>query len=188
MADFKKITVKDVAMKDAIMWLICSGLEHKVERFKAARNLDLQTATVKQLVSVGLDQDHAEKLIEHIHLAKSVSRLEELTAELDAVKLEKKGLEELLVAKDEKIRQLTEDNHSRDQPSDIRQRGEVQGRDLEERQEHEPREEEISICNKPEMIICSKPETVVTSQFKQLHHPYGKKHYKEEPAEAHRYF
>jgi hypothetical protein len=172
-------TVEEVAI-----WLICIGLaDNKVERFKNVAGPDLSTITKEDLIGLGLDQDQAERLLQHVEFTKSVSNLEELAAELEAVKLAKKELEEQLVAKDEKISELEkltgDDGNPEDHLLAMEHRHEIERRRLEEHHEGELRVEEIDIHHKRE-VAKSTPD-------KEGPH-LGKKHFKEEPVDLHRYY
>lgn len=165
----KQWTVEEVAI-----WLMCIGYADKVERFQMVTGLDLSNLTSEELSGLDMDQEEADKLLHHVEFTKSVSSLEEMAAELEATKLAKQALEEQLVAKEKKI---SEDRYENRILAMVH-RHEIERRRLEERQEQEVHAEEIDIHRKRQVAQ--------TSPGKDAIH-LGKKHFKQEPVDLHRF-
>lgn len=186
--------IEQWSVDEVAIWLLCIGLGEKVERFKEneVAGTELSDLTSEELTDgLGLDHLQAKKLILSRDFTKSVSNLERLAAEMKTVELEKAGLEDQLVAKNETIRQLENqpeggpeahhDWHPEDEVMSLEHRHQAERRRMEERQEAEMHREEILI---QERRGAGADEA---SQTEKSAHK-GKRHFKVQPYDPHRLF
>jgi hypothetical protein len=175
--------------EEVAVWLLCVGLGEKAEAFKA-NDVDgsilLTLATPELTDGLGLNHMEAKKMVDALEFTKSVSDLETLAAELHAVQLEKKELEDQLVTKDERISELEkiikeseeqpeghQDWHPEDKILTLEHRHQAERRRMEERQEKEMFTEENSIIDT--RIHGSAPPEAVSEE-----RTTGRRHFKQE--------
>jgi predicted PhzF superfamily epimerase YddE/YHI9 len=183
--------------QEVAAWLFCVGLGDKAATFQT-NDVDgsaLLTLAAPELTD-GLDCNHleAKQLLDALAFTKSVSDLETLAAELHAVKLAAKELEDQLVTKDERIAELEEqivkeeavvsdeqtpEGHPEDKILSLEHRHQAERRRLEARQEQElAAEEEVLVATRQTVVqhvrATAPPEGVSEERVT------GRRHFKQE--------
>lgn len=204
----KQWTVEEVAV-----WLHCIGVavadddddddhhHHNNNLFKTTTGLDLCdiASRTEELVRV-LGTDQTEKLLQMVEFTKSIhdhaggEDVDELTATLENVILEKEQMEKELAIKNAMIKELEkqvkdltattrsqdkQQHHPEDRVLAMEHRHEQERRQMEEHQELETRVEELNIRHD------RKVSAELTGK-ESLH--LGKRHFKEQAVDIHRYY